>query len=492
MQHHENEYYMAMPIDDEKKPSIALQPILNQRTLEFSTSTAKFFEKTNVLLSNYKDDPLFQGLLKSLRRHCNPLLPMASKQYKTQGNYNMMPILIMPNAEHGHILFEAGHEGAHFVGHGVHYLLHELHTLDLIHVAGSVLNSLTFLGSVCAIFVKVLEIWNEHRVLHKIESQLGKLLDYGAAEQDAVYQYVIAQTLSTLQRQRHVVPNPKGWHFLLLTQSILSLSEIHESFETIEELGIAWSEHIIRQFKTYGVYMPVDVIKYKIEDMSIALEVQRILSDRTTIYPEYLSLPQIRGLEGPLQQGLYKLLDSYSHRVWVPELLSTLFCGYNTSQLKIIKSYFTCFNRALQYIQEQKKNLLCSPTCQIQLDLISNALKGHLDMMASALRNTWWTRGVMDLSVQTSMLQICSVPQPIEVLNNDEVGIRHPAIISSVLESENIRIKKELRESKITNAGLFKENKQLKAEKPNNVALKSTDAEESSGHDDAEQLKQRF
>lgn len=280
--------------NDKNTTSIPIQTVLNQRILEPSTSTAKFFEKTNALLSTYKDDPLFQGLLKSLRRHCNPLLPMASKQYKPQTHCKMIPVIIMPNPEHRDILFKVNHEGAHFIGAGVHYLFYELHLLDLIHVAGSVLNSLTFLASICAIFVKVLEIWNEHRVLHKIEAQLGKLLDYSPTEQDALYQYVIAQTLSTLQRQRHVVQNREGWHFLLLTQSILSLSEIHESFQTIEALGIAWSEHMIRQFKIYGVYMPVDIvdmIKYKIEDLSIALEVQRILSDRTRIYPEHLNLP---------------------------------------------------------------------------------------------------------------------------------------------------------------------------------------------------------
>lgn len=177
-----------------------------------------------------------------------------------------------------------------------------------------------------------------------------------------------------------------------------------------------------------------------------------------------------------MQQGIYKLLESYSHRVLVPEFLSMLFCGYNTSQLIIIKSYFSCFNRALQYIQQQKNNLLGSSTCQIQLDLISHVLKGHLDMMASALINTWWHRGVVDLSVQTSLLQICSIPQPIEVLSDKEVGIKHPAMISSVLLSENNRMKNELYASEITYTGLFNKNK-----KPN---AKNTDQ----GLENTEQL----
>ncbi len=98
----------------------------NRRTIQHPTITENFFSKTNEIYSKYKDDPFLDLLIRSVHKHCEPLLPMASKQYKTQGN-NIMPILIINNHSHEDIAFELAHDGVHFSGHVVHYLFHQLH-----------------------------------------------------------------------------------------------------------------------------------------------------------------------------------------------------------------------------------------------------------------------------------------------------------------------------------------------------------------------------
>lgn len=110
-----------------KKDTRALfEAFANKRTIQHPTTTENFFIKTNEIYGPYKDDPSLDLLIRSLLKHCEPLLPMASKQYKTQGN-NIMPILIINNHSHEDIAFELAHDGVHFSGHVVHYLFHQLH-----------------------------------------------------------------------------------------------------------------------------------------------------------------------------------------------------------------------------------------------------------------------------------------------------------------------------------------------------------------------------
>jgi hypothetical protein len=279
------------PLDETTQREIkkVVREELDQRTIEPSPSEKKFLERTNALkraLATEQQQRLLEPLLKSMRAHCEPLLPMATGNYKSHGHVTIVP---MSNSAHGHLPFEVGHEGGHVSGHGVHYLLHQLHHFHIIAIAETILSVIPFFVGVCCGLVKVFEIWKEHHVLEAVRTQLNKLNGYSPMQREALYEFVITRTLLTLKTELKVNSDTKAWHFLLLSQSLASLSELSEAYETLEAFGMAWSQRIIDQFKTYGVYMPATVVKYQSLELSSAYKVQNVFTDVTTEFKKKLS-----------------------------------------------------------------------------------------------------------------------------------------------------------------------------------------------------------
>ena len=407
---------------------------LEQCTIAPPTEVAAFFEETNKLVALYKNDSLFIGLVKGLRNHCNALIPMASKQYKTQGNNCTVPFIILPAHEHGNLIFEIGHDGGHVVSHGVHYFLHLLHLNDLIHITEASLHAIPVLGVVVCAFVKAMEIWHEHHVLHQIETQLAKFHDFSPQEHDALYQFVIAKTLNTLKHQRNLAPHPKGWHFLLLTQSLVSLSNIDHHFDTLTEFGEAWSHDIIKQFIAYGVYMQdTNETIYKASDIAVALQVQTIFS-ASNYDIQYLNktFSRFNALEGPLQKGICEILNPYSIRVgstaadWVSHL------HYRPNELIILKSYYARFNQVFELLNQTQPDLNRTLEGVVQLNLIASMLKGYLDKMAYELVNCWYAAELKTLVIKMNELKINSICKPISQKENDEVVVNDPVLACEI------------------------------------------------------------
>lgn len=411
------------------------QGTLQQCTIIPSTEVAVFFEETNKLVALYKDDSLFTNLVKGLRRHCNALIPMASKQYKTQGNNCTLPVIVLPIHESGNLIFEIGHDGGHVIGHGAHYLLHVLHVNDLIHITEAVLHAIPVISIVACALIKAIEIWHEHHVLHEIEKQLAKFHDFSHAEYDALYQFVIAKTLNTLKHQRNLAPHPKGWHFLLLIQSLISLSNISHHFDTLTAFAEAWSDDIIKQFITYGVYMlDKNEIIYNKTDMEVALKVQTIFS-ASDYEHEYLNktFSRFKALAGQLEKGICEILNPYSVRVassaasWISNM------HYRPNELDTLKSYYARFNEALELLNQKQADLNQSVDGVIELNLIATMLKGHLDKMANELIDCWYVAGLKNLVIKMNALKILSICNPLNDKGNNKIGVSDPALVTEIL-----------------------------------------------------------
>lgn len=420
--------------------------MIQRNTIIEDSETQQFFEEINILISPYLENPLFQRLVKALRKHCNPLLPMASRQYRTQGNNMSVPLVITPNRKHGNLIFEIGHDGGHIIGHGIHFLLHELHTSELIQISHSLLNFVPLCAVILCGIVKALEVWNEHRVLDNISDQLAKLHDYSPTQQDAVYKYVIAKSMSSLNEQIQANPDEKFWHFSLLTQSLISLSIIGGKFESIRELGVAWSQDIVYRFKIYAV--DSSPVTYMTSSLAIAVQVQDILSKdyQRTEDAVYLKLPEVgikKNLCGKIERGLYDILNSYSERVRTWYELSYVI-GYTTKQLDSIILYFVRFNHALQVISEERarNNLMIGDE---QSHLIEICLKGSLDEMALAIKDAPGNNCVINLSLLTNMMGILSVSKPMCLLRNeDKVIILNTLVAIQVLSITMQKLKKDI------------------------------------------------
>lgn len=189
----------------------------------------------------------------------------------------------------------------------------------------------------------------------------------------------------------------------------------------------------------YGVYMQTkpEVINYTIEELSVILAVQNVLLESRGSFEKYLMVPQITGLTSYIQKGIYDILNSYQHRVSMPDWTGVTFLYYSYEQLTTIKSYFARFNKALQIIAIETPKLKQSKIGEFQLTLIEICLKGNLDKMAVAMKDTPWSQAIKNLSFETSIQKIPSIPNPITGVKDGQVSLDlciHNPLLNKIAE----------------------------------------------------------
>ncbi|MDP3705715.1 MAG: hypothetical protein Q8R24_07365 [Legionellaceae bacterium] len=187
-----------------------------------------------------------------------------------------------------------------------------------------------------------------------------------------------------------------------------------------------------------------EIANYTAEELSVILNIQNVLLESRGTVDKYLKLPNVSRPNSDLQKGLYAILESYQHRVSMPDWTGVYFLNYSFEQLALIKSYFSRFNQALQITARETPKLSQSAIGRLQLTLIESCLKGNLDKMAIDLKDTPWSQSIINLSFETTMQQIQSIPNPVTGCRNGQVSlnlhISNPSLnMIAQLTKENVK-----------------------------------------------------
>jgi|GEM_PF-2538153 len=346
---------------------------------------------------------LTMGLVKTLRAHCNALIPLASGFYR-------------PHTTASEAI-EIGHASSHVLGHGVH------HIKIFHHHANKISMSLPVIGLVATLY----DVWHEHHVIHEAEEAFGKLGLYSDSQRDVLYRYVVSCAIVTFASSFEG-KSLSQCHAKILFEIFACLPKLHEC-EAIDGLANAWSQFTNHAIQQSGVIMPsstqsMQPFIYTKEQLSIAWKVQQIFLDTTeSTVQEHLALPQLTNFLHDLHRRIYqdvlKPYDTLANK----NAFEGFFTFYSSEQLKLVKKYQSYFIRALKVIKNELTALEAADdlTYTLQLNLINTCLYANLNAMGLAMK--WHYAQGLFAEIAAVSPRLSCTPCPLSETSNGSLTI---------------------------------------------------------------------
>ena len=425
-----------------------------------NASTKQLVRQGNVLKAQIEQqihqeglNTLLDKLKASLNESVDTLIPLASGAYHPHNT--------------GLPLFEVGHEVVHFSGHFIHYLSHATKIgAAITHSMPELLNMIPIVGGV----IKGIDVYQEHQVIHQLLhdawQQVGHLAKYSAIQRDALYGYVSARAVLSLDRQIVEQMDCQLLHRLLLSRTLFSLASSTEGEheedppKTIMEFAEHWANLIIEHLKLQGGAMPENkaIIKTS-KEVGSAYKVQAVFTPMRDKVPNTaLVLPKWTSFHHEFHGKIFQdVLTPYDARAKRGSFLNC-FPWYSANDVKNLRHYQSCFIGALKVIFEEFPTLALrdAPTGNyiLQMALINTCLLANLGKMAAAMR---WHTGASPIFINSGLFVTSNVPKPLE-------QITHAGIVTYRILDDRLANQERCEELSAENKGLKEENKGLKEE----------------------------